>query len=87
MVESLTVPSAINTQPTGTFVVYATDGKTEIWRENVKLNKYTDDDQLRAVLNAWANPYITRYERKIALQTLAGSSAIVGVKLDHLTAD
>lgn len=82
-VQSLVVPQDITQTPIGTFVVYAKNGKTVIWQENVHLAKYTTDEELETVLDAWANPYIDRYERQQALDDLAKKSKIIGKKLGH----
>lgn len=84
MVEKLTVPDEINTQPIGTFVAYQKDGTTVIWRENINLPTYKKDAQLQAALNSWANQYIKNYERQQALKDLSATSAIIGVKLGHV---
>ena len=82
-VQNLVVPQDITQTPVGTFVVYAKDGTTAIWQENVHLAKYTTDAELETVLDAWANPYIDRYERQQALDNLAKTSKIIGKKLEH----
>lgn len=82
-VERLLIPQDITESPIGTFVVYAQDGKTEIWRENVHLPTYQDDTQLRLAICRWADPYIARWERQQALDILSKTSMIIGQKLAH----
>jgi hypothetical protein len=82
-VEKLNVPLDITENPIGTFVVYAKDGTTVIWRENVKLSTYKNDKQLEEALDRWASPYIKKYEKKETLSNLAKTSEIIGQKLEH----
>lgn len=82
-VDSLIVPLDITQNPIGVFIVYTKDGNSEIWRENVRLDTYTTDEQLEKKVYEWANPYIADYERQKALQVLASTSLIVGKKIEH----
>ena len=82
-VEALNVPVDITVMPVGTYVLYDKDGIKEIWRENVNLDTYIDDIQLENALDSWALPYIAKYERKVALSTLAKTSKIIGQKIVH----
>jgi K+ transporter len=82
-VESINVPKDITNTPVGTFILYDKSGTMEIWRENIVLEAYKDDTQLETAIDYWAIPYISKYERKIALSNLLQTSQIVGQKIAH----
>ena len=82
-VEALNVPEEITMTPIGTFVLYDKTGTKEIWRENVSLSTYVDDAQLEDAIDGWAVPYISNHKRQQALSSLAKTSKIINVKLEH----
>ena len=82
-VEALNVPDDITATPIGTFVLYDKSGIKEVWRENVSLGTYESDIQLETAIDDWALSYIEKYERKVALSSLAKTSKIISVKIGH----
>jgi hypothetical protein len=83
-VGNLNVSQDITEIPVARFILYAKDGKTKIWQENISLSQgYSTDEALELALCRWADQYIASWERQQALDTLVKTSKIIGKKLNH----
>jgi hypothetical protein len=83
-VGNLNVPQDITEIPVARFSLYAKDGKTKIWQENISLSQgYSTDEALELALCRWADQYIAAWERQQALDALTKASKIIGQKLNH----